>query len=177
MSVELTESELNKLEERRFAASPEIDPNAPLEELETPDQLEERKLQAPKQKKKKVTKKPTRKGLKGVPENLRDLHPDAQSNPEMQITILNRIIKLCQREIDALVKESDNLEIFIEYYPLFVTDECFQRIRECVYLSKKANFELESFTEQRDLLVAAVNAAKNESQEPVKKGFFQRLFS
>lgn len=168
---------------------------ASLEELETPDQLEERNTAPAVKKKVRVATSGNKKAKtldeevdperKDVPieemyqqnrAKLTEKHPNWKPNPEWQILMFTDMMKINEAETKALHERMNELEILLEMYPLIATNQDLDELRHAM----RRNLELEA---ERNVLIQAVTMRQRylnppeETPEPEKKGFFKRLFN
>ena len=164
---------------------PKVDGNSPLEELETPDQLEERKkvVKQPVAKKKvtrkkRATKKPVAKKKEALSlNNVMARHPDWEPNIKFQLEMFKTMLKRADQESVAIAKRMNAIECFLEHYPLIASNDELEEMRRLLMRNIKIGEEKLILSEYIARINYTLNPPEPEPEPEPEKGFFKKLFS
>lgn len=161
---------------------PVVDGNSPLEDLETPDQLEERKKPVKKVAKKKVTrkKKVAKKKVAKKKEalsldNVMARHPNWEPNIEFQLNMFKSMLQQADQEALSIAKRMNAIECFLEHYPLLASNDELREMRNLLMRNIKVGEEKLILSEYIMRIEHILNPPEPEP-EP-EKGFFKKLFT
>ncbi len=159
--------------ESKLIVPKSVTKDSPIEDLETPDQLEERPetVEAGTIKDTAVIENEDAKkadevyNIKGI--DLIARHPDWEVNPVFQIEMFRSMIELCEYEIDANMLRIDNLEIQLEHYKLWSSPSDLNEMRKLIFRNIEVQTEIIQYN--------ASIVVREESLKP--KGFWKNLFT
>lgn len=153
--------------------------DSPLEDLETPDQLEERATKAAEDQNAETLVTATESKeqpfvVKG--KNFKAIYPNWEPDLETQIVMFHELIRLAQYELHVNQERMDNIEIMIHELPLLVTNVELNEMRKLILRNVEIQAEIGHYSEQCQVRADELAAIEKAKAGP-KAGFWKKLFT